>query len=512
MTTFSKKRFRSGGALDILTDDEVRLLHESTLEVLRDVGVRVHSEEALEIFQGSGARVERVNNYGIVRMGADLVERALYSAPSNVVYYGRDPAKDYLAEPEKVGFTTFGECVKIIDPDTGEVRSTTKQDLRNITRLADFLDEIVIVERPVGALDQYPATQPLHNYEAMIANTGKHIFLGVGTAKNAELIAEMASVCLGSREVFRSRPPVTAFICPTSPLVLGEACCEVIIACARLGLGVSPISMVLAGATAPATLAGALVVHNAEVLSAIVLAQLTVRGTPCTYASCSTIMDMRLGTPATAAPEHGIIGAGLAKLAQTYRLPSWMGGGLSDSKIPDSQAGHEFSLTATVGALSGANFIYGAGALESGLTFDYAKLLMDCEDIRRILLLLQGITVNEETLAMDVIKAVGPGGEYLSHPHTNKHMRGLSQSSLYDRKTRDGWMRKSGGKDLSQRCYARAKEILASHQPLELAEGARTTMRALIEEYEAELKAGKHELPERQEPHPDVPELPIVKF
>lgn len=512
MTIFNKKRFRSSGALDILTDDEVRLVHESTLEVLREVGIRVYSEEAMEIFQGSGALVEREKDHGLVRMGPDLVERALFSAPSNVVYCGRNPDKDYAVEPDQVGFTTFGECVKIIDPVTGEVRSTTKRDLADITRLADYLDEIVIVERPVGALDQFPPTQPLHNFEAMIANTSKHIFLGVSCARNTELIAEMAAACLGSREAFRSRPPVTAFVCPTSPLVLSEPCCEVIIACARLGMGVSPISMVLAGATAPATLAGALVVHNAEVLSAIVLAQLTARGTPCTYASCSTIMDMHFGTPATAAPEHGIISAALAKLAQTYRLPSWMGGGLSDSKLPDSQAGHEFSLTATVGALSGANFIYGAGALESGLTFDYAKLMMDCEDIRRIQLLLGGITVNEDTLAMDVIKSIGPGGQYLTHPHTRKYMRDLSQSSLYDRKTRDGWMQKSGGKDLTQRCYAKAMEILATHQPLALPESARTTMRGIIEQYEAQLKAGKQQLPREPDLHPDLPDLPVSKF
>ncbi len=512
MTSFSRRHFRSGGALDILTDDEVQLLHQSTLEILGDVGINVYSEEAVEIFHGAGAAVERNHHRTTVRLKPELVERAIFSAPGRIVYHGRDPAKDYRVSPDKVGFTTFGECVKIIDPLSREIRSTTKQDLAAITRLVDYLDEIVIVERPVGALDQFPPTQPLHNFQAMVQNTGKHIFIGLGTARNAQLVSEMATACLGSREAFRERPPLTVFVCPTSPLVLSGPCCDVIIACARLGMGVSPISMVLAGATAPATLAGALVVHNAEVLAAITLAQLTVRGTPCTYASCSTIMDMRLGTVATAAPEHGIISAGLAKLAQTYRLPSWMGGGLSDSKLPDSQAAHEFSLTATIGALSGADFVYGAGALESGLTFDYAKLLMDCEDIRRIQHLLRGITVNEETLAMEVIKEVGPGGDYLGHVHTRKYMRGLSQSSLFDRKTRDGWIHKSGGKDLTQRSYERALEILQTHQPPPVSSGARETMREIICEYERELKREGEPTRLPATASPALQDPPVLKY
>jgi len=474
--------------LRVLTDEQLQTVHQATLDVLHSVGIRVESEEALEIFHGAGAGVEPRDDYSVVRFPPALIEDCISSAPSRLVYHGRLPEDDYVAEPGKVGFTTFGECVQIIDPVDRRVRSTTKDDLARITRICDRLEEIVVVERPVGSLDQFAPTQPLHNYEVMVSNTSKHIFLGFYSAENVKRIAQMAAACVGGVENFRRRPTITAFSCPTSPLVLARMCCEVIIQCARLGIGVCPISMVLSGATSPATLTGSLVVHNAEVLAAIALAQLAVRGTPCTYASCSTIMDLRFGVPATGAPEHGMISAALTRLAHYYELPCLVGGGLSDSKLPDCQAAYEFALSATVAALSGAHFVYGAGALESGLTFDYAKLIMDCEQIRRIQHLRRGMPISSDALALDVIKTVGPGGDYLIRQHTIDNMGTLSQADLFDRRNRSMWMNKTGGKDLTERAYEKANHVLATHEPAPLPGGAAETMRRIITEYEAELK------------------------
>ena len=248
--------------------------------------------------------------------------------------------------------------------------------------------------------------------------------------------------------------------------------------------------MVLSGATAPATLAGAIIQHNAEVLSAIALAQLTKKGSHCTYASCSTIMDLRFSTPAVGAPEYGIISAGLAKLARFYDLPSWVGGGHSDSKLPDAQAAYEASLTATISALSGANLIYSAGCLESGLTFDFAKLLMDSELINNICKVLKGIEINKKTMALDLIREVGPAGEFLTCQHTFDHMRQMSTSSLFDRRNREKWMEVSKGKDLTTRAYEEANHILKIHKPLELPDGAAKEMKNIIKEYEIAILEG----------------------
>jgi trimethylamine--corrinoid protein Co-methyltransferase len=480
----------NGFALRAFTKDQIQILHQATLDVLQNIGIKVESKEALEIFHGSGALVESAGGYGVVKFPSDLIEGCIGYAPNQATYYGRDPKHDYSAMRNKVGFTTFGECVQIIDPHTRQIRSSTKKDLANITRICDRLDEISIVERAVGSLDQYPATQALHNYEAMVSSTSKHIILGFNNGENTKRIVQMAAACAGGMERFRKQPPVTAFVCPTSPLVLVQMCCEVIIQCARLGVGIAPISMVLAGATSPATLAGSIVVHNAEVLSAIALAQLTVKGTPCTYASNSTIMDLRFSQPAVGAPEFGMFSAGLTQLAHYYGLPCLVGGGLSDSKLPDAQAAYEFGLTATLGALSGADIIYGIGGLESCLTFDYAKMIMDCEQTKQIRHMLQGIPINRETLALDVVKSVGSGGEFLTHEHTLRHMRMLSQSQLFDRRNRQGWLDKNNGQNLTERAYAKAVQIMNEHEPVPLPAGAAEEMRAIIDEYEKELKAG----------------------
>ena len=476
-----------GFSLPIFTDDEINTLHHATLELLEKTGVKVESKEALEIFYGSGAKINQKGNTGIVKIPGYLVEECVKSSPGNITCYGRKPAHSYKICQGHVGFSTFGECIKVINPETRSIGPATKQALEKASLLVDYLDQVAVLERPMGSLDKPAMTQPLHNFEAMVSNSSKHIFMGCNSGENARKIFELAAICMGGADKFREHPIITAFVTPTSPLELVQNCCDVIIECARAGVGVAPISMVLGGATAPATLAGAIVQHNAEVLSAITLAQLTAKGTHCTYASCSTIMDLRFSTPAVGAPEFGIISAGLAKLARFYELPSWVGGGHSDSKIPDAQAAYESSLTATISALSGANIVYGMGCLESGLTFDFAKMVMDSELIDNIHHVLKGIEVNEQTIALDIIHEAGPGGEFLTKQHTFDHMRQMSRSSLFDRRNRDKWMEQTKGKDLTSRAYERANQILEIHKPLDLPKGAKESMKEIIKEHEGSL-------------------------
>ncbi len=476
-----------GFSLPIFTDDEINILHQATLDLLEKTGVKVESEEALEIFHDSGAKINQKENTGIVKIPGHLIEECIKSAPGDITYHGRKQEHGYKISQGHVGFSTFGECIKVIDPETRLIQGASKKALGKASLLVDYLDQIVLLERPMGSLDKPAMTQAIHNFEAMVTNSSKHIFMGCNSGANARKIFEMAAVCMGGPDKFREKPIITSFVTPTSPLELVQSCCDVIIESARAGVGVAPISMVLSGATAPATLAGAIVQHNAEVLSAIALAQLTKKGTHCTYASCSTIMDLRFSTPAVGAPEYGIISAGLAKMARFYNLPSWVGGGHSDSKIPDAQAAYEAGLTATISALSGANIVYGAGCLDSGLTFDFSKLIMDSELIDNIFHVMKGIEVNEETIALDIIHEAGPGGEFLTKQHTFEHMRQMSRSSLFDRRNRDKWMEQTKGKDLTSRAYEKANQILDTHKPLALPKGADLEMKKIIKEYEGSL-------------------------
>jgi len=184
-----------------------------------------------------------------------------------------------------------------------------------------------------------------------------------------------------------------------------------------------------------------------------------------------------------------MINASITKLAQYYRLPSFVGGGASDSKMPDIQAGYEFTLSATLSALAGANIVFGSGVLEQGLTIDCAKLVMDAEMIRMIQTATRGVTISDETLAFDVIHEVGHRGAYISHDHTFKSMRSQSRAELFDRRTRSNWMKKTRGEAMTERAYETVTKILEEHQPHPLPDGAAKTLRAMVNEFEKEQGA-----------------------
>jgi len=479
---------RSGIGIEAFVQDELEAIHLSTLEVLERTGIKVESGEALQIFEDAGAKVKRGNGYGLVKLPGYLVEQVIRWAPNTHVFCGRQAQDDFVISGRRVGFTAgFGEHVKIVDLETRQVRNTVKNDLAEITRIQDALDVISVVERAACSGDQPSISQPLHNFEAMVTNTSKHCFLSFGNRESGSRIIEMAHEVVGGKEDFDERPFVTPLVSATSPLTLGQNCCDMTVTAARAGLSLGIFVMSLSGATSPATLAGVIVQHNAETLAAIALAQFTRRGTPCIYCGCSTIMDMRLGTSPVGVPELALLSITSAKLAQYYKIPSWVGACASDSKVPDVQQAYDFSLTAIPAALAGANLIFGIGAIESALTFDFAAMITGAEQAQRIQRLIQGIAIDDEHLSVDLIHEVGPGGNFLSHDHTYKHMYQFSKSSLFDRRNRTDWLDHTNGQDLTERAYDEARQIIQTHKPLPLPEGAPEAMRGIISEFEKSL-------------------------
>ena len=315
----------SGGlSLNVFTDAELERIHLGTLEVLERAGVYTDDPEALEIFAAGGCRVDRAA--GMVRIPAHVVEAAIDSAPSTFVGCGRDPAYDMVFEAGRVAFTTFGEGLMVVDPQTGELRPSVRADVADTARLTDALDGIDCYEVAVGAGDVDPALAEIENYAAAVGSCRKHICsCPIGGWETRHVIAIAAAVA-GGRDALRERPIVTLGMCPVSPLKLPKECSEVIVEAARAGLPANILSMAMAGASAPVTLAGTLVTHNAEVLSGIVLSQLTEKGAKVFYGSSTTAMDLRLAAASVGTPECAMINAGVACLARRYRLPSYVAG------------------------------------------------------------------------------------------------------------------------------------------------------------------------------------------
>lgn len=314
-----------GMGLNMFSDDELQAIHYATMEVLLQTGVKVPSPEAREIFERGGAWVN--HDTCIVKIPQYIVEEAIRTAPSTVYLAARDPKNDFVLEGKRVGFINFGEGIKIIDPYTKEYRETTKKDVENIVRFCDAMDQMDAVLRPVAPHDVPAEVSSIHNAEVIFNNTSKHMFIGADGGRNFKKIAQMAAEIVGGMDKLRERPIFSCNVCPTSPLELVDKCTEVIIEGARTGIAVNILSMAMAGATSPITLAGTLVTHNAEVLAGVVLSQLTCKGARVLYGSSTTIMDLRFTTAAVGSPELAMINAGVAKLAQYYLLPSWVAGG-----------------------------------------------------------------------------------------------------------------------------------------------------------------------------------------
>ncbi len=314
----------AGLRLSVFSETDLDDIHLATLEVLERTGLQVEHDEAFDIFSDGGCTVDR--DRGLVKIPPYVVEDAIRSAPAKIVLCGRDPGFDTVLEGGRVAFTNFSEGVQVVDQISGELRDSTKQDVADLARINDYLNDFDTFEMAVSARDVPEATMAVHNAEAALLNTRKCVGTGPLSTFEAEAIIELAAAVAGGRDKLRERPLVYLGVCPVSPLKLPRDVTEVVISSARAGLPDNVLSMAMAGASAPVTLAGTLVTHNAEVLGGIVLAQLTERGAPCIYGSSTTAIDLRLAAASVGSPELGLISAAVAELAKRYCLPCFVAG------------------------------------------------------------------------------------------------------------------------------------------------------------------------------------------
>ena len=322
---FAGKMLSGGFGLSLFTEDDLEQIHFATLEVLKKTGLYIEDKEALRILGDSGAIVDVKNR--IVKFPAYLVEDSIGSAPPTVFLAGREDKHDVVLESSRVGFTAFGEGIILVDPHTGERRKPTKADSAISAILLDYLSEIDVNKKVIGAHDVPQQSAHLHIAEILLQNTTKHCFMGPGSGMLLNKIVEMGVAVSGSRSQLKDRPLVSFATCPVSPLKLIKETCEIIMESARSGMMVNVLSMAMAGGSSPISLAGTLVIHNAEVLGGLVLNQCTRKGVPFMYGSSTTAMDMKLAAATVGSPECGMINAAVARLANYYGLPSWVAGG-----------------------------------------------------------------------------------------------------------------------------------------------------------------------------------------
>jgi trimethylamine--corrinoid protein Co-methyltransferase len=447
----------------VLSDDQIEEIFRSALDVLERVGTRVNGEEGLALLRDAGCLVGDDN---LVRIPSWLVKDALNTTPERIVVAGRDRRQRIVLEKDKIYFGTGSDCPSLIDPYTDEVRKYTYQDVYNAARVSDALPHINF-HMSLGLTSGVPAqTYDRHQFRAMMQGTSKPLVI---TTVDKEGLADqyrMACEVLGGPEEFAKAPLCIVYIEPSSPLTHSVEAVERILYAAEMGIPAIYTPGMMCGGTGPVTLAGGMVQCLAECLTGVVLAQLKRKGAAVIIGGVVSTMDMATSILSYGAPELVLISAAMTDVTKWLRLPMFSTAGCSDAKLLDQQAAIEAAMSVTIAALSGANLIHDVGYLESGLLGSFDMLVMSNEIIGMAKRILGGITVTPETLAVDVIERVGPGGHYLTQEHTRRHFREeMWFPTLMDRQMRRGW-KASGKKTMAERVRAKVKDILEHHQPL----------------------------------------------
>jgi trimethylamine---corrinoid protein Co-methyltransferase len=460
-----------GGKYQPLTATEVERVHQAALSVLERTGVQIVESECRSIFEQAGARIDKSRDR--VFVPRSLVEQALKSANGNVVLYSKDGETDLHLCDKRVHLGTGGAAVYILDLETGQARETRLRDLYDIGRLVEGLNNIHFYLRPVVARDVPNEDIDVNTFYACLAATHKHVMGGCYYPEKVAEIKKMGAIIAGSEEAFLARPFLSFNLCwMVSPLRFAAETTETLTAAVRAGIPVALVSAPQAGATAPASLVGTLVQVLAEELAGLAYVQLLRPGHSVLLGGMPLVTDLRTGSMIGGCAELALMNAASAQMCHFYGLPIYNTCGLTESKVPDVQAGFEKGLTTAVTALSGAQYNHhAAGMLESMLTVAYENYLIDDDILGQVMRLVRGLEVTEANLSLDAIHDVcydGPG-HYLGHEQT----LALMESEFYyphtaDRATRHDW-EAAGAPDMRQRARHQARELLQTSYPAVIA-------------------------------------------
>ena len=460
----------------VLSDSQLQSLHLAALETLRRTGIRFFHAGALEMLKAAGAFVSDGN---LVKFPAALVEDALAAVPGRIVLCDRDGAPAIFLEGTKTWFGTGSDCLNLLDPETGEHRSFTQADLIAGYHLCDALPNISFV-MSIGI----PADAPAHAaYDAqmalMLEHTTKPLVFVTNDRASCQRAIDMAAAVAGGHEALTEQAHILLYSEPSSPLKQSETAVDKLLLMAdyRLPVVHSPGPQI--GATAPITMAGGLVMSLAEILSSIVVHQLRRPGAPFVFGAGLHHIDMGSMQICYASPEFQLTKAAVAQLGRYYGIPTWGYAGCSDAKVMDEQAAVEATLSVMMAKLTGANLIHDVGYMESGLTASYEMIVLTDELVAMTDHLMKGIEVSDQTLLIDELDRVGPGGQFLDTDETRAHYRDFWFPRLLDRRIRPNWLA-AGGTTLGGRLNAKVKRIIKDHKPKPLAAEKRQRVQEIL--------------------------------
>jgi len=470
----------------VLSDGQIVRLFEATLECLQRTGVNVHNKEARQLLDGAGARVDGAR----VWIPPHIIQDAIAASPRSFTLWSRDGKPAMQVAPDRVHFGPGPTCTYFIDPGSGERRVTRLGDPGMTALVCDALEHIDYA-MSLGLLgDVMPNLAPVYEFAEMVANTTKPVLPWAYSPENVADIYEIALAVAGSQEALRRRPFFAFFATYQSPLVHTDLDLANVFWAAERGVPIVYLGGSTAGSTGPVTGAGSLVVTLAAALSGLAIIQLKARGSSVCIGGVLQAMDLRSCLPAYGSPEMSLYSAALSDVFRYLGLPFMGTAGASEAKELDLQAAIESTVQVLLSGLSGTPLVHDIGFLDCANIGSLEMLVMNDEIIAMTRRIMRGMEISDSTLMLDLIDAVGPGGEYLSAKHTARRCRAeIWDPALMDRQNWVNWT-KSGAQAMHHRIRERLRGILATHRAPALPDGAAERIQAVLEAAEARHEQG----------------------
>ncbi|MBM3701279.1 MAG: hypothetical protein FJW68_10280 [Actinobacteria bacterium] len=467
---------------EVLSQKEIKMIDEASREILEDTGIKVYSSPVLDIYKNGGAAVDYENR--IVKIPSSLIDKSLKAAPSNYKLYSRD-RDSYLEFGNNLGYCASGHnAIYMLDENTNERRPINKEEVGNFAKISDALNNIHIVGIQAMPQDVPARASILHALDAVFNNTSKHVFFSPENVEEARALIEITKAV--SEQDYPGKEPVA--ICqlsPISPLTWSQGTAEAVCVVSESGIPLCFLPQPYSGVTSPITLAGTLTINNTEILSGLVLSQILNEGSPVIYGAAWTTFEMNKGTVLIGTPERCVLSVAGSQMAKYYNLPSHCISFDTDANIYDEQNGFEKIFNTIANLQSGINLLMNAGMFATGFTVSYEQLIIDHEIATFAYRYVEGMKVNEDTIAKDVIKKVGQHKDFMMEPHTLKYMRS-GEHVPYRVSNRDVYeiWKNAGKPTIVDNAKKVAAEIISSHIPKLLSNDKKEKIKAIIADFE----------------------------
>ena len=456
-----------GGRFAPLTELQMKRINEAIMDVLENIGLSQAIPSCIELVTNAGGKY---TDEGRLTFPRSLVEDTIANAARNFVLHGQDSKHDLELTSTRVYFGTAGAAVHVVDVDTREYRESTLADLYNIARIVDCMEHIHFFQRPLVCRDmEIPYEMDFNTCYASISGTSKHVGSSWVLPDHFDETMKMLHIVAGGEKKWRQRPFVSSSSCfVVPPLRFAEDACEVLEHTVRAGMPVLLLAAGQAGATSPASLAGAVVQEVAETLAGLVYVNLICKGHPAMIGIWPFVSDLRTGAMSGGSGEQAILMAACGQMGRYYDLPTSIAAGMADSKIPDAQSGFEKGYTTSLAGHSGANMIYeSAGMQASLLGVSYEGLVVDNDMLGAVNRSIRGIEVNEDSMSVEVMRDVCVGGpnHFLGHDQTmNLMQKDYVYPEVGDRTSPKEWA-EQGSTNVLEKSQVIVKQILSGHYP-----------------------------------------------